>query len=567
MAMMISKFHKIIQSKVVWTVFAILISVAFVGVYTGSRTGSAKQRQQLEDQVAGKLYGEDVTRIEFGTSYRSVYLMYSMAYMSTGRQLEIDDEVDKMIREEAWKRLATLKKARQMGLTATTEQIVEMIKLQPVFMNQQTGQYDAQNYNAFLSGYLPRFGLNSAIFEQIMAENVVIEKASSIASQGALVTEDEIKTAFHLYNDKTTVDYATIPRSLIGTIEVTEEDAKVYFAANKEEFRYPEKAIVKYVAFNVADYTNAVAVTDEMVAQAYEANKERFIKPETATNAVPEYKALEEVKGEIVEAMTLSIGNQEAFNAADSMVAQLSDTSVTFEQAAAKAEREIVSNMPAFAATDTIEGVDPTAPFVRMAFSLQSDATHYYSDPVRGRDSIYVISLVKRLPEWDPSFDVVKADVIESAKIAASEKAYVEKAESVHAEIEKALKAGTSFADAAAPFNLELKQTIPFNSITPLEDEFGNEIMSATVGFGTGTLVDLISTPDEFLIAYIAGKETADEATTLPAMAMREELADSIRSEKAGQLARAWRDSLLKEAEFVNLMDQEAASDDSESDL
>ena len=33
MAMMISKFNKLIHNKTVWLVFAILISVAFVGVY------------------------------------------------------------------------------------------------------------------------------------------------------------------------------------------------------------------------------------------------------------------------------------------------------------------------------------------------------------------------------------------------------------------------------------------------------------------------------------------------------------------------------------------------------
>ena len=56
MAMMISKFHKIIQSKIVWTAFAVLISIAFVGVYTGSKGSKQQARDQQESELAGRLH-------------------------------------------------------------------------------------------------------------------------------------------------------------------------------------------------------------------------------------------------------------------------------------------------------------------------------------------------------------------------------------------------------------------------------------------------------------------------------------------------------------------------------
>ena len=43
MAMMISKFNKLIHNKTVWLVFAIFISVAFVMVYTGGSTDSSQK--------------------------------------------------------------------------------------------------------------------------------------------------------------------------------------------------------------------------------------------------------------------------------------------------------------------------------------------------------------------------------------------------------------------------------------------------------------------------------------------------------------------------------------------
>ena len=548
MAMMISKFNKLIHNKTVWLVFAIFISIAFVGVYTGSKSSGAQQRSQAESQVAGKLWNEDVTRQEFGQAYQSVYVMYSMM---TGQPLNINDEIDVVLRQAAWQRLATLKKATQMGLTVTADQIVNLIKGERVFQNPQTGQYDANAYNAFVNGFLPRTGMNAKAFENMMSEQVLIQKASAAAAQGALVTDDEIKKAFHLYNDRLTVDYASLPRSLTETIEISEEEAKAYFAQNAELFRLPKKRIAHYVEFNVSNYTNTVEITDEIIAQIYEGNKQRYIKPETATNAVPEYRSLEEVKGEIFELVSADQSRRAAANAADAFVAELAGEGSTFEAEAEKAGLKVVANTPAFAATDRVRGVDPLAPFARAAFGLELSPTQYYSDPVVGREKVYVIALKKELPEFLPEFDVVKADAIESAKIAATETAYVEKAEAIHAEIEAALKSGTSFADASSKYTLAVQTTAPFNISTPLEGDFSREIMAATVQFDKGTLVDLIDTNDEFLLAYISDKELADEAATLPNM--RDDLSAGIRQEKAARLAQAWQESLLEEAGFEDL--------------
>lgn len=552
MAMMISKFHKIIQSKIVWGIFAVAISVAFVTVYTGQKASSANNpRMDPAKEVAGRLWGEDVSRLEYGRAFQNVYVMYSMMM---GRALNINEEINEVITRAAWQRLATLRKAREMGLTVTPDQVKDMIQRQPLFQNQQTGGYDKNAYNAFVTGFLPRTGLNAKSFENMMAENVLIEKASSMAAQGALVTDEEIKEAFHLYNDKITVEYAALPRSLAGTPEATEEDAKAYYDRNPEEFRLPEKAIVQYVQFNVSDYTNTVAVTDEMVAAAYENNKQRYLKPtpeDAPEDAAPEFQPLEEVRDSIMELYTAELARQKAFEAADTMVAQLSDEGTTFEQVAATAGREIVKSTPAFAATDPVKGIDPTAAFARAAFNLEKDETHYYSDPVVGRDQVYVIALVKKLDAFLPSFENVVSDATEAARITVSEKAYVEKSEAVHAEIKAAITSGTSFADAASKYNMELKTTVPFNASTQLEDEFGREIMGATIQYDAGQLVDLISTPNEFLMAFVASKELADEVATLPAM--RDDLAAGIRNEKAARLAQAWQESLLDEAGFEDL--------------
>ncbi len=552
MAMMISKFHKLIQSKIVWGAFALLISIAFVSVSVpGSKSRSAAKQARKKAQLAGRLFGEDVTRSEFGHAWNSIRVMVAM-YSMMDRRFDMDEE---QMLDAAWLRLATLKKAQQLGMTASGEQTKKAIQEFPLFQNPETGQFNQNDYNMFVNQILPQFRMSSAGFEQVFRENVLAAKVANIPAQGGLVFEEEIKKAFHLYTDMLTVEYAAIPRSLADVPKVGKEEALNYFEINKEQFRMPEKAIVDYVQFAVADHLASVEVTDEMVAEFYENNQQHFLKPpaeDAAPDAEPEFKALEDVKDEIATGIQMQQARRIAADLADELVSELADETMTFEKAAQKLGLEIVDTTPAFTAIDPVKDIDPTAPFQRASFALQKDETHYYSDPVVGRDFVYVISLTKKLSSFLPSFEVVQDAATEAAKFAATERAYIEKAKQIHREIKEALKEGSAFSDAVAKYQLELKITEPFSITSTLEDEFGQQIMVNAIRVDQGKITELIATTDEYLVAYVAEKVLGDEAVALPAM--RAELVGSIGNEKSGIAATTWREGLLKEAGFENLL-------------
>ena len=549
MAMLISKFHKIIQSKVVWGAFAVIISVAFVSITVpGSRSRGAARRARMKAERAGRLFGEDVSRHEFSRAYQDVYVGY---ILMTGRPITVTDEIDKAFRHAAWQRIAMLKKARQLGMEAQPQQIVDKIQSQPLFMNRKTGQFDKAAYNAFVRNYLPRTGMSEKDLEDMFAGQVLIDKVSSIPAQGALAFDDEIKRAFHLYTDTLTVEYATIPRDLAKAPKIDEAAAKAYYEAHKEDFRMPEKVAVDYVQFAVADFTNQVAVTDDMVSRVYEANKERFVKPSADTNAPPEYLPLEEVKGKITKNLREQLARAKATDKADELVASLADVSVTFKDAARKAGLKIHDRTPSFTKTDAVKGVDPTAPFQRDAFTLQQDSNHYYSDPVVGRDFVYVLALRKKYDSFIPSFDVVRDDVFRAAQLAADEEAYQKKAEQIEKAVKAAVKQGKSFADAVAEYKLEVKSTKPFKMTDDLDDEFAQQIKQSVAYVDQGKVADLATVPDGLMLAYVAKRDPGDEATALPAM--RAELVDNIQRNKARLLVSAWREDLLKEAHFEDL--------------
>ncbi len=551
MVMMISKFHKLIQSKIVWGAFAVLISVAFVVVYNSpaSKTSSQQKRQKKAEQLAGRLFGEDVTREELGHAWNGIRVMVEMQAMLNPRFGMSDEQMY----HAAWQRLAMLKKAGQLGMVATDDQITTSIQQHPVFQNRQTGQYDPARYNMFVNQILPQLRTSQTGFEQIFRENILIGKVSVIPAQGALVTEREIKEAFHLYTDQFTVEYASLPHRISDTPNPSEDEAKNYFENNKEQFRIPEAVRVNYVQFAVSNYLDQIEVTDEMTAQIYEQNKQRFPREpaEDATaDTPPEFKPLEEVKGEIIAEIKQMQALKLAFGYAEEMTAELSQSDMSFEKAAEKAGVAIKKTSQ-FNRTDRVKGIDPTAvKFAHAAFSREKNPDDYYSDPVVGRDFVYVLALTDKYDSFLPEFDVVREDATEAAKVAAAEKAYVEKVVQVHEEIKKALKAGTLFSEAVAQHGLELKTTQPFDISTPL-DEFGNEIKAAIAWFDQGTLTDPIPTQDTFIVAYIAERILGNETTDLPAIHAR--LSTQIERSKAERLVAAWSENLLEEAQFEDL--------------
>jgi peptidyl-prolyl cis-trans isomerase D len=551
MTMMISKFHKLIQSKIVWGAFAVLISVAFVGISApGSKSRSDARRERQEAAIAGTLFGEEVTRQDLGRAYRSVKLNFTMQYGS----FRVDEKTEDLLISASWLRIAMLKKAEQLGITVSPEQTIALIQSAPAFQNPQTGQFDSQNYSATLQQVRSFNGMTAKDIENHFAQEVLLTKVVRIPEQGALVTEQDVNYAFHLYTDKLTAEYAAIPRDVADEPTVTDDDARLYYDQNLEDFRMPEKALVHYVQFPVSAHMEGNEVSDERVAQFYEVNKQRFlIEPvDGNTDTAPEYQALEEVKDSIAEQIQQMQARQAAADLADELVAELADETVTFEASAQKLELDIVKSTPAFSLTDSVKNIDPSTPFQRAAFSLENDESHYYSDPVIGRDYVYVISLVKKLPSFVPDFDVVRDDALESARLVAGERAYIDEAQKIHDEVAEAVLTGSSFAAAIKKYKMESVTTEPFDVTSGLEDEFGEQIIGAAVQCEKGRLTDLIATPNEFLLAYVAEKIPGDEMTALPSI--RYELVAGLSNEKSRQMISAWQSALLEEAQFEDLL-------------
>lgn len=578
MAMMISKFHKLVQSKKVWGAFAVLISVAFIFAFNGARSDG---NGRGGTDTAGKIFGEKVSYQEFRTAQRNVRLHYLI------NQQTLPNEA---ITEETWFRLMELKKAEQLGIRATDDQVGEFILSDLGFRN-ASGKINRDLYNAFLQTQLPMYDIyiTDDEFYDFVREYLTIGMLEPLSMMGALASKKDIEELYHQRNDMLTVAYAGIPRELAPGPEVTLDYKKNYFEEHKSEFAYPETRVIQFVAFPVSDYTNDVAITEEEISQYYEETKSNYLvesaeEEDDTEETEPTYKPMEEVRGEIVAELTKYKGRDKAYADAARFFKQLGKGILSIEELADANDIPVTTSAKITwvePLDDVDESINNALALTQYAFGIPATRAQSpyscYSDVLRLENAVYLMECIEinesTLPE---TFEEVESQVTQAATEEVLENAYQEKARKVLSAVQEAMKNGSTFEDAikavetaeAAETGIEVTFEIasvgPFSEAEPPQDYNELLIASQTYTMEPGTLLDKLvlraiepeeedgETVSEYAVAYATDKTLADFSA-----ATEEELAEmknAILSKQAQSLGRAWQASLIKEAALEDLL-------------
>ena len=548
MAMLISKFHKLIQSKVVWYIILGVIIIAFVGFFTPSmRSGSKRPKQK----AVGELFGEKVMPQEYRQAYWNTYFWY---VFSSGSMPQITDEMDETLRQEAWLRVVALRKAEADHIMVANEEVVQQIQQMPAFRG-KNGVFDTNVYNAILK----QMKLSSQRVEGILREQITLHKLMFRPAQAALISPYELRRAYHLYTDRFVLDYALLPREQIEKeVVVSREEAEALFTENIEAFRMPAKVRVSYVEWLVSDFLEQAEVPEGAALEVYNQNLENYRIETTNEFDVAEYKAFEEVEEEITTQIREVVARRAAAEEATALVAAIAPQAEgempDFAGAAATAGLT-VKTLPAFGPADELNDIDETAPFRQAASRLQDDAYSSFSDAVVGKDSVYVLSLEQQYPSFLPEFEVVEDQVMEAARAQAVAEALSDRAAELQETLTTALAAGTGFEEALKPYQLDIKTTEEFDVTTELTNDYANVLIQICLNTKQGELCRPIPVEEGILLATVAERKSTDVEVGLPAI--RQELVDGLSQARARQLSSDWQASLLDEANFKNLMNEE----------
>lgn len=548
MTMMISKFHKLIQSRLLWGTFLIVIVFSFViwGMVWPSDIDDAERQN-----AAGQLDGTPVSHGQFRSAYLSTYLARAL---TVGREVAATPENEAILRQLSWQRLATLRQAAQLGIAATEEELVGSIRSN--FVDEQ-GTYQRARYEAFLQSFIRPLGFTPTQFENHLREEIAIQKLGSLIGRQAHVTPLEIRRTYETLLDSFVVDYVKIATADVEqTVAVTEADAQALYDENPDAFTLPEQREIMVAAFPIADFLNPEAeIADDDILDYYELHINDYTTTEDGDDDAPRTVVAD--LDEARESILTALRHDAAVDQADAAGTELAFRSIPdrdgripdFAEEAKKVGHP-ARPLPPFSRRDTpLE--DAGAALVAAAFELEENAFNRVSVPVVGQDNVYVLYLTKILAPRVPAFDEIQDRVTEVAQRQAVFAALGAKAQVVQTDVVAALREGKSFATVARKHALEVVRPEPFTGLSgsSAEDEAIQALVQAVVAYNQGEVTDPLAVSDGLLVAYVATRTPADPANF---GAYRDEIASAIRKRRAQGLFMEWQDALLTPARFTD---------------
>ena len=214
---------------------------------------------QNSSQQVGEIDGKSVSIQEYQKMIDDLQTYYEIVQNKSSFS---EDELNR-IKDEAWQTYVQsqliVKQCDELGLSVTDDEIADVVKsgysqmLQvPVFMNQQTGQYDYAMVNTFLTEYKKLKDSGSQMpetYEKIykyylfaqrqIRDQLLTQKYQVLLSQSFLSNPVEAKLAFDSRAEESDLLMAAIPASSVkdDEVKVSDEDLKAKYEEEKEKYQ------------------------------------------------------------------------------------------------------------------------------------------------------------------------------------------------------------------------------------------------------------------------------------------------------------------------------------------
>ena len=560
MAMLISKFHRLIQSRLLWGAFLVIIVFSFV-IWGTKMPGQA--RSEREARAEGMLNGKPIPPEEFQRAYFNSRLAFGLM---SGRMPSPSAEFEKELRHTAWQRVASLHKAQELGMANTTDaEVIGAIQGQPAF--QTEGRFNEGRYATFVRNNLAELGVNELQFEDYLREEILLEKLRIAVAGTLLIPPADVRQAAASLSDQFRVEYAVITPDTNAGAHITIKDAQALFDRDPKAYTIPDKVTVKYVEFPYSNYVASATVSVDEAVNYYNEHMERYTHlvsvtnppPFGTTNAAPtvtkrsEQIPFDQVKTNIFATLKIDAARTRAADVASEFVSSLAPDRhgkcLGFDEAAAKVGRLVRIAGP-FAEGEPVPAVESVPTFNRTAFALGTNADERFSDVVRGSDSVLVLYLAERSPTRVPAFVEVAARALEDARVEAKAKAQENKANRVR-DAFAAAPASQPLAVVAQPFGLStMTLTGSVLTVRGATNEYADVLLRGAMTRNVGEVCEVLRAYDgNLLVARVTERKPAEEAAV---KAIQPQVFASVQRQRMRALDEAYAAYLLKEGKFTD---------------
>ncbi len=141
--------------------------------------------------------------------------------------------------------------AEKLGISVTDEEIVDLLSNRPPdFLTSQFMDANGQiNYDAYYAA-LNDPSINWPLIENVMRESIPVEKLTARIAGRAVVSETEIRDAFHEEGTRVVAEYVGVSFSDIDLPEETPADDVInrYYQDHLDDYKLPERSTVRMVS-------------------------------------------------------------------------------------------------------------------------------------------------------------------------------------------------------------------------------------------------------------------------------------------------------------------------------
>lgn len=395
--MVIHHFNRIIKNKWVWGVFAVLISAFFAFDFLiADRNGG-----RGDADSAGEMDGGKVARARFEEVRQDVLAPMHLQY---GRNVQLNPA---RLNEAVWSRLAMLKVAEDLKLTASDDQVRTAIRQQ---FQDETGAFNKARYLEVCAS----LGWAPERFEAFIRRELSVMPVQKVAATASWVPPLEISNAVRDMTDKVTVRVASFQQKNADAIKLDDAALKEYYEANTNSLALPELKVIRYVRVPADDAASlAKAEIDEgELQERYDEGKENgrygtntfeVVKPQVERELRLE-KAVEAASAELYA--RVAEGGADQLDALARERKQEIKTSRPFPLSPAKMRPDFM-----VAASSVLPDCKEDK-FVEMVGELDPDEPSGHYRVVAGTNAVYVIGLVKERCSGPRvlSFDEIKGN-------------------------------------------------------------------------------------------------------------------------------------------------------------
>ena len=401
------------------------------------------------------------------------------------------------------------------------------------------GRFDSETYQTQLRAS----GMSVPVFEQSFRDDTAMNQFRMGISDTSFTLPSEAERLLALARQTRTVEGVRFDVAKAReTIEVTDEEVAAYFEENKESYKFPERAKIRYIEIDSAAIAAGIQITEEEAKTYYDENRGSFILPEqrSVSHILLSDDGSEEERSKKLSELKVRVEGGESF--AD-LAKEFSDDVGT-------------ADLGGSLGIITPGTMDPQ--FEDAVFGLASEGD--ISEPVVSQFGVHLIQLDSITPESGKPFDEVKDEIIAERQQNEADREFFDLREQIS---EQAFDNPDSLEPAADATGLEIKTSDWLDSDTDSGSVLSNPQLMAAV-FSPEVLNDelnseVIEVGDRHVVVLRVLEHEAPRQKTLEDV--RDEVVASLKSKRAVEMLKIRQDAAL-----AKLAEGESAADIAEGD-